>query len=562
MNRSYQSNWESIGSSVEPDVLYYNASIVNNNTDDQIGGYAFEDPLIKFNETRDKAIVSDASKYQFSIVRFVVNGGNLDLPLFIPAIQSFTGQFDPNLTEYGVGLSAAIQLNDISGGALRTYQLCPPITYLEFTPENRNQDVAPVPQPPCAPRFAFQINNGIWDNTNAYSVGQIVTLDASYTLYYQAQINVPVGTSLSATYTPAATPSNPNPAPLPYWSIVSPELGRPQDVSSKYYWVSNFQTMVNMMNTALVNANTALMNALFTGWQTVPGNTAANFPYATAGVPDYNLFSAVYPVPIMSYTISNGLFSILYPAIYLNAPDGVPFPKMGLWFNANTYALFANFPHQYYNTRSGDGSLGLPLTSSTAPGPFLPGYSYKMIAQNLQNPSNVVPYTYIVPNPIQPTPAPPVPNTYVIMTQEYISTSTIWSPVESIVFISNLLPLQNEQTAPPNAYGQGNVGNSTTVAQSAFQPIITDVAQSLNNDPAGWRKMLYYSPTAEYRMADFQNSKTEIKNIDVQVFWKNRLNNQLYPMTMYNLSSVSIKIMFRKKNALMNMAKGEREGVY
>jgi hypothetical protein len=74
--------------------------------------------------------------------------------------------------------------------------------------------------------------------------------------------------------------------------------------------------------------------------------------------------------------------------------------------------------------------------------------------------------------------------------------------------------------------------------------------------------MLYYAPTAEYRMADFQNSKTEIKNIDVQVFWKNRLNNQLYPVSMYNLSSVSIKIMFRKKNALMNLAKGERQGLY
>ena len=106
------------------------------------------------------------------------------------------------------------------------------------------------------------------------------------------------------------------------------------------------------------------------------------------------------------------------------------------------------------------------------------------------------------------------------------------------------------------------MGNSTTTAQSAFQPIITDVAQSLNSDPTAWRKMLYYAPTAEYRMADFQNSKTEIKNIDVQVFWKNRLNNQLYPVSMYNLSSVSIKIMFRKKNALMNLAKGERQGLY
>jgi len=144
------------------------------------------------------------------------------------------------------------------------------------------------------------------------------------------------------------------------------------------------------------------------------------------------------------------------------------------------------------------------------------------------------------------------------MTQEYTSTSTLWSPVDSIVFISNLLPIQNEQTAPPNTYGNGNVGNSTAVSQSAFQPIITDITNDLSTDPAGYRKMIYYAPTAEYRMADFQNSKAEIKNIDIQLFWKNRLNNQLYPVSMYNLSSVSFKMMFRKKNALMGLAKSER----
>jgi hypothetical protein len=434
MSRSYQSNWESVGSSAEPDILYYNASIVNNNTDDLINGYAFQDPLIKFNETRDKPIVADASKYQFSIVRFVVNGGNLDLPLFIPAIQSYTGQIDPNLTEYGLGISAAINLPNTTGGLTTTYQLCPPLTYLEFTPENRNQDIAPIPNPPCAPTFALQINNGIWDNTNAYNAGLIVTADATYNLYYKAQINVPAGTPLNGTYTlPGST------AQLPYWVSVSPELGRPQDVSSKYYWISNFQTMVNMTNTALVAANTALFNALLAGWvaNTAVGNTAANFPYGTAGVPDYAVFANTYPAPVMSYNISTGLFSIMYPNIYDPSSLPGPFPKMGLWFNANMYGLFANFLSEYYNTRSGDGSLGLPLTTSTLPGPFLPGYSYKMLVQRTDPlNTNVFP-----PSAIHPVST--FAGDYFQMTHEYISTSSLWCPVDSLVFISNLLPLQN-----------------------------------------------------------------------------------------------------------------------
>jgi hypothetical protein len=35
--------------------------------------------------------------------------------------------------------------------------------------------------------------------------------------------------------------------------------------------------------------------------------------------------------------------------------------------------------------------------------------------------------------------------------------------------------------------------------------------------------------------------------VDVAVWWKNRLDGQLYPLQMFNLSSVSMKLMFRKK---------------
>jgi hypothetical protein len=48
-------------------------------------------------------------------------------------------------------------------------------------------------------------------------------------------------------------------------------------------------------------------------------------------------------------------------------------------------------------------------------------------------------------------------------------------------------------------------------------------------------------------MSDFGRSKTDIRQIDIQVFWKNRLDNQLVPITMYNLSSISLKILFRHK---------------
>ena len=533
MSRGYSSNWETVGSTADPDILYYNASIVNNNTDDLINGFAFADPLIRFNETRDKAIIPDASKYQFSIVRFVLNGGNLDLPLFIPAIQSFTNQTDPNLTEYGVGIALSVSLTNVDT-TTTTYNICPNLTYLIFTPENLNPLLAPVPLPPSSPDYV-----GVHVPSQPYAKGNIVNSLLGGSIFFQATVNVPAGTPLNGTYT---TPTG---APMPYWTSASPELGRPQDVSTRYYWVNSYQTVVNMMNTALQTASNELYASLVRAWTVYGnGNDATNLP---APFTSLATFTAAYPAPVMSYDIPSGLFSIAYPDVYLN-----PSPtKISLWFNSNTYGLFANFLSTYYNTAIGDGSLG-PV-SVPPPGPFLPGYAYHMNVQYLGLGTNTIEATAIY---------PPVTYTgrFIKMTQEYASTSTLWSPIDSIVFISNLLPIQNEQTAPPNAYGNGNVGNSTAVSKSAFQPIITDIANSLSGDPTGYRKMIYYAPTAEYRMADFQNSKAEIKNIDIQLFWKNRLNNQLYPVSMYNLSSVSFKMMFRKKNALMGLAKSERTG--
>jgi hypothetical protein len=66
----YFSSVETMGAGDEPDIVYYNADIINNNTDDTAKGIPpGNDPQIRFNETRDTYIIKDASKYEFSIVR-------------------------------------------------------------------------------------------------------------------------------------------------------------------------------------------------------------------------------------------------------------------------------------------------------------------------------------------------------------------------------------------------------------------------------------------------------------------------------------------------------------
>jgi hypothetical protein len=83
-------------------------------------------------------------------------------------------------------------------------------------------------------------------------------------------------------------------------------------------------------------------------------------------------------------------------------------------------------------------------------------------------------------------------------------------------------------------------------SRPAFQPIITDIALPIENAHA-YRQLIYYAPSAEYRLASFQRSRQTINQIDIQVYWKNRLDGQLYPVQMFNCSSVSVKIMFRRR---------------
>jgi hypothetical protein len=116
--------------------------------------------------------------------------------------------------------------------------------------------------------------------------------------------------------------------------------------------------------------------------------------------------------------------------------------------------------------------------------------------------------------------------------------------------------VKSEQVAAPTVFGTGNLGISAATSSSAFTPIITDIALDTTvGGAAAYRQFISYVPTSEYRLSDFGPSKVAIQNVDVFVFWKNRLDGQLYPITMYNLSSVSMKILFRLKD--IHRPKGE-----
>jgi hypothetical protein len=434
-----------------------------------------------------------------------VNGANKDLPLFIPAIQSATDQTNVNLTEYGFGFTfeglntaTATQVNAVPAD----------LTYVIWVPEVQNQVLAPPPGPTSAIGYA-----GTWSNTTAYTNGQIVAYNGNGSQFWIAQGSPSVGLIPGSTngYIFVGTGG---------WVPTSSELGQPQDLTSRYYWCSTYTYWLTLVQTALNAANLALYT------------NSANLisQYAT-----YALFVADYPVPIISYEPTTNLFSIAYPPDFNQTGVGTTSTKYTLsrrrlFMNINSYGLFSNFPAQFYNNES-----KTTWTNPASPPLAIPvGFAWEQLVYPIGTATNLVATTGTYTN-------------WLRMTQDYESNSTLWTPCDSIVFTTTQLPTQREAVAPPNTVGSKNIGNSQPTAPSAFQPVLTDIALDLSADTSGYRKMIYYSPVAEYRMSDF-NTSGEIRTIDIQVWWKNRLDNQLYPLNMFNLSSVSFKLMFRKKH--------------
>ena len=593
-----------------PDYVYYNADIINNTTENTFGGVAVKDPQIRFNETRDTAIIRNAADYYFSIIRFTMDGANRDLPLFIPNIATGTGQENVNLTTYSCAVSFHQELN-FNGKPTIVYGI-PQQRFIQYVPETQNNISAPVPRSMAANNFMGQWDAGtqyllgqivsitpsnqygsydgpfyivgpqpLWNQQSAYAVGAVVQFNN--VIYKAIAVNNGVPPSVGANWVLAPVVGT-DPTTSTLWTLTTNNLGNTQDLTSRYYWVYTYQHWVDLWNNTMLDttqfsagpgdpstcAYQDTYKAFYDDYIEKSG-PAGSFPYPTFG----SFCDEVYP-PVMKFVASSSTFDIYMdsagfgtrltsytPIPYDEGPPlicGTPqHPVCRLFFNANMYGLFANYNNTYYNSPTAT-FVGLFGANPD-------GYVNEILATNkaYQNVADfrLAPYQGTPPlgyAPVDLTGTPISPNmlerVFYLAQQDYSSTDSLWSPVSSIVFTSTLLPVKSEATGAPVVLGAGNLGFSTATVQSAFQPIITDIAldTSVGNADA-YRRFIYYAPSAEYRLSDFSSSKQDIRNIDIQVFWKNRLDNQLYPINMFNLSSVSIKIMFKHKDAGMPPSK-------
>ena len=268
-------------------------------------------------------------------------------------------------------------------------------------------------------------------------------------------------------------------------TISVPTFNNPQDLSNSYYFCYNYQQFLDLINAQLQALAVAL----------IPATT--------------------YP-PFMRYNPSNGLFSILSP---LDNLGNVIFPTIR--FNQDLFNLFSSFGYVRYTAGT---ATALPPYLST-------GKIYNFIRQTIQqHPQETIDSI-----------------NYLVIEQEYNTTNNLWSPVASIVFATTQLPILNEKTSTPLIFDQENTNQTVKTSTDAFNNVLLEFKNKFARGSELLENILY-TPSAEFKMTSLTGSNTSISNIDIIVYWRNRLDNQLYQLYMPNFSNISIKLLFRRKN--------------
>lgn len=128
---------------------------------------------------------------------------------------------------------------------------------------------------------------------------------------------------------------------------------------------------------------------------------------------------------------------------------------------------------------------------------------------------------------------------YFIESQSYSSLSTVFSPVSSIVFMSNMGILTEY-------IGQLQILNNNSITTNQSNNIenqIMDIALSVDNP-------MDYSSQIQYVASVFRFSEIiakEIRTISISVYWKNKYNGINYPVLLSDSCGFNAKLMFKKK---------------
>jgi hypothetical protein len=277
-------------------------------------------------------------------------------------------------------------------------------------------------------------------------------------------------------------PQNPS-ASLPDVPLVSQDLG----ANSDYYYIYSYQYFIKLVNTTLATCLNGLNILSTTG--------------GGGALPSLN-------PPFMEWDVFNNVAILDADIAGFNSTLANP---IKLYFNTPMYTLFSSFQAQY---------LGFQNITN--------GKNYLISIYNI-NDTNVL--TLPSYNALQ-------------MYQEY-PTSSLWNPINSLVFTTGTLPVAPTSVSAPVVFGTNTSALTSGGNNSNISNQLTDFEVPVTE---GWeyKPNVFYTPTAEYRFIDLLGN-TPLNNIQISVFWKDAFGN-LHPFYLNSGCNANIKCLFRRKD--------------
>ena len=264
--------------------------------------------------------------------------------------------------------------------------------------------------------------------------------------------------------------------------------------NSAYYWIFEYCSMTNMINTALETA--------FNNLATKPATIGANPPSA----------------PIIVFNENNNIFSYVAQSDYydtVNPSD--PNGAIKVYMNGKLFTILNGFCIKQVNVSVG----GASKIENFSPD----GRDTQLIFRDYYNNNNLSQFQ------------PPFGGDYYNLTQQYSSIYD-WNPFKRIVFVSNSLPINGENI-------QGS-GSSTLKVITDFQPYVTEQVRSV------WQ----YFPEGQYRLVDM-TSHEKIDTIDLQIYWIDNFDNFYQIQIPWN-QEATIKLAFLNKKLYKTFIDSEK----
>jgi len=502
-------------------------------------------------DARENPLVPDASLYEVSVQNFTLNGAPKTLPLFIPQINP------PIVDVQQAGVTAVV-----TDSTTRSNTTDPPLFYKKiqynypnsfavgniilvvsgFTEQALNI-AEPQPIVACnATSFSViyygntAIANGTYTPPGDVTLSYKSPTEINTTIYSVTFScgNASTGDYYSQTIPIIWVPEN----QAPYTTV--PTTALPTQIDSDYYYCYTYTHWVQLVNTALRLA-----------WSLAGGGVS----FGTQ-------------CPWFEFDPTTGLFNINQDSktsmtpigTNIPAPYNVAYTPAGLYTNGeysfvgmNTCleSLLSNFNStyfaygQYWLNSIPNGFLPEVVIDMGLPRDLLTGNATTNSAVGTALRTEPKTSIFLLANPFNYTPLND--SVYVRMTQDFISTGGIWSPIASFVLGTSQVPVRNEAGANPITFGAANIGGNTS-SSGTFQKVLVEAPiNALTADL--YKGFILYEPRV-ITYSSLDPSHDGINNVDISLYWRNRLTNSLIPVRLPNQGSVSFRLLFKRRLAL------------